>query len=149
MKLVPAIPLSLVRSARAEFDPPRFDGEDCGDGPEREVTLSAPRRRTQGERLRRLHVRAVLYGSPDTCCSAVEFADAMGMREGDARALQPLGLRRLGRSLRAPFGAWLDALFGADPSDDADPIALPAPRPASRRRRSGPRKLKPLGGRRR
>ncbi|MCB9765235.1 MAG: hypothetical protein H6739_36005 [Alphaproteobacteria bacterium] len=93
------------------------------------------RRRTRADRLDRLLVRAALYASPSTPCSAQEVADALGMREGDVRRLNPAGLRRYGRSLRAPFSCWLDALHD---KDDAPP-------PRRRERIRSPR-LRPLGG---
>ncbi|MCB9764981.1 MAG: hypothetical protein H6739_34730 [Alphaproteobacteria bacterium] len=131
-------------------DPPRFEGEADPTDDAREVTLAEPTpRQRRADRLRRLQARAALFASPETCCSATEFADVMGMREGDARCLQPAGLTPSGRSRRAPFRAWLDALHCRDVANDPEPAEIPAPRPVKRPRHARPRTLKPLGGHRR
>ncbi|MCB9796074.1 MAG: hypothetical protein H6741_25535 [Alphaproteobacteria bacterium] len=124
---------------RLVTDPPRFGALDEDDGPLREVTLDhdpTPRRKSKADRLLRLQARAALFASPTTPCSAQEVADVLGLRDGDVRALQPAGLRRYGRSLKAPFGAWIAALHDETPTEFA---------PRRRTRATTPR-LQALGG---
>ncbi|MCB9794786.1 MAG: hypothetical protein H6741_18935 [Alphaproteobacteria bacterium] len=125
--------LRLVR------DEPCFGALDEDDGPLREITLdedTSPRRKSRANRLLRLQTRAALFASPTTPCSAQEVANVLGMRDSDIRALQPAGLRRYGRSLKAPFDEWIAALH-------ADAATEPAPR---RRQRPTSRRLQALGG---
>ncbi|MCB9759559.1 MAG: hypothetical protein H6739_06935 [Alphaproteobacteria bacterium] len=112
------------------------------------VRAARPCARTDAsaQRLRRLHVRAALYASPETLCTAKEFAGVMGLREATARKLQPASLRPVGRSKRAPFRCWLAALDGEPVVHDAVPIEHPTPQRSRRPKRSTSRSLTPLGG---
>ncbi|MCB9793187.1 MAG: site-specific integrase [Alphaproteobacteria bacterium] len=126
--------------------------EDSG-RPLREITLDDRDRApshglSQRDRLYRVQVRAALFASPNTPCSAREVADVLGVRKSVVRALRPAELRAYGRSCKAPFGAWVAALHATAPTLRPTNDAAPE----RRARRAGPRRdaasplLKPLGG---
>ena len=141
-----------TRHLQLVMSEPCFGELEDDDGPLREITLDDRDRAlsqgpSQRDRLYRVQVRAALFASPDTPCSAREVADVLGVRESVVRKLRPAGLRAYGRSRKAPFGAWVAALHEAPPAhrptNDAAPVRRARRRP---RPDTASPLLKPLGG---